>query len=492
MANWLVLLGALWICADPPPPASGAGSGSGSVSPAEVVAALESALTSAIEKAEPSIVAIARIKNVAGDETTAVRGRNPAPPADPRQGVAGAAAGVLGRPFSPVGDDLVSFDYGSGVVIGNGSEILTAFHVVKGAQRLEVRAEKRQAFEAEVIAADPRSDLAVIVPREGAGLAPPKLKPIAMGDAAHLRKGAFLVCLGNPFNAARDGRPSASWGILANVARRLEPSLEDAQAQRRQLRNYPTLLQLDSKLNLGMSGGAVVNLNGELVGLTTSLATVAGFDAMAGYAIPMDAQARQIIDTLKQGKEYEYGFLGIGLDTTDGTNRVVEAKPGTPADLGKVLVDDRIVAVGDTPVTDADSLVLAINLMPAGSRVTLKILRQDQLIERTVELAKYRVAGEVIATNRPPAWRGVRVDYTSTLPYTTFGDAMLTAMARGGVVITEVEAGSPADRAGLKRDQIIRAVEGKPLKTPRDFLQSVAGLRGPVNLETDLGSVTIR
>jgi S1-C subfamily serine protease len=484
MANWLVLLGALWSCGDPPP----------HVSPAEVVTALETALAGAIEKAEPSVVAIARIKNAAGEETTAVRGRNPAPlQFDPRQAGVGPGAGalVLARPFSPVGDEMVSFDYGSGVVIGGGGEILTAFHVVKGAQRLEVRAEKRQSFEAEVIAADPRSDLAVIVPREGAGVAPPKLRPIALSDAAHVRKGAFLVSLGNPFNAARDGRPSASWGILANVARRLEPSLEDVQMNRRQLRNYPTLLQLDSKLNLGMSGGAVVNLKGEMVALTTSLASAAGFDAMAGYAIPMDAQARQIIETLKQGKEYEYGFLGIGL-AHDGSNRVESAQPGTPADLGNVLVGDLILAVGDTPVTDADSLVLAINLMPAGSRVTLKILRQDQVTERTVELAKYRVMGEVIATNRPPAWRGLRVDYTSTLPPTTFGDGTLSAMARGGVVVTEVEPGSPADRAGLKPSQIIRSIEGKTLRSPREFLQFVAGLHGPVNVETDLGAVTIK
>jgi S1-C subfamily serine protease len=486
MANLLLLLGAFWTGAEPP---------------ADVVSALENALAGAIEKAEPAVVAIARIKNEAGEETTAVRGRNPAPlQSDPRAaagGGPGAGAGVgpgalvLGRPFSPVGGEFVSFDYGSGVVIGHAGEILTTFHVVKGAQRLEVRAAGHQSFEADVIAADPRSDLAVIVPREGPGLAPPRLTPLALGDASGLRKGAFLVCLGNPFNAARDGRPSASWGILANVARRLEPSLEDAQMNRRQLRNYPTLLQLDSKLNLGMSGGAVVNLKGEMVGVTTSIASAAGFDAMAGYAIPMDAQARLIVETLKQGKEYEYGFLGVGLDPS-GSNRVVSAQPGTPADLGNVLVEDQIVAVGDTPVTDADSLVLAINLMPAGSRVTLKILRQDQTIERTVELAKYRVAGEVIATNRPALWRGLRVDYTSTLPYTTFGDGMLTAMARGGVVITEVEPGSPADKAGLKPGQIIRSVEGKPLRSPREFRQLAAGLRGPVNLETDLGAATIK
>jgi serine protease Do len=472
MPNLFLLFGVLCACADPP------------VSPPEVILALEAALEGAIERAEPSIVAIARTKAEDGDETTAVRGRNPAPHSDPR-------VGAHALTLIPNGGEMVSFDYGSGVVIGDAGQILTAFHVVKGAQRLDVRAVGRQSFQAEVLAADPRSDLAVIVPREEPGIPAPKLRPIALGDASRLRKGALLMALGNPFNAARDGQPSASWGILANIARRLEQSIEDRSNHRLQLRHYPTLLQLDSKLNLGMSGGAVVNLKGEMVGLTTSLASAAGFDALAGYAIPMDLQERRIIESLMQGKEYEYGFLGVGLDS-NGSNRVMSAQPGTPADEGNVLVDDQILAVGDTPVADADSLVLSINAMPAGTRVTLKLLRQGQVIERTVELAKFRVSGEVIATNRPPLWRGLRVDYTSTLPYTTFGDPLLSAMARGGVVVTEVEAGSPAARSGLKPGQIIRSIEGKALKNPRDFVRLVAGLTGPVSLETDLGALTIK
>ena len=167
---------------------------------------------------------------------------------------------------------------------------LDGYHVVKGAKRLEVRAADHQAFEAEVIAADPRSDLAVIVPRELPGVAAPKLRPLPIGDASKLRKGSFLVALGNPFNAAH-GRPSASWGILANVARRLLPTSDESGNRSLQLRHYPTLLQLDAKLNLGMGGGAVVDLNGALVGVTTAAASVAGFNAQAGYAIPMDRWA---------------------------------------------------------------------------------------------------------------------------------------------------------------------------------------------------------
>ena len=108
------------------------------------------------------------------------------------------------------------------MVIGDRGQILTLYHVVKGARELIVRAADRQEFEAEIIAADPRSDLAVIAPIESDGADSPKLKPLAIGDAGKLRKGAFLIALGNSFNAARDGKPSASWGILSNIARKLE------------------------------------------------------------------------------------------------------------------------------------------------------------------------------------------------------------------------------------------------------------------------------
>ncbi|GAC1464031.1 MAG: hypothetical protein NVSMB9_02240 [Isosphaeraceae bacterium] len=395
------------------------------------------------------------------------------------------------NPLDTFGGNALSFDYGSGVVIGEKGEILTAFHVVKGAKALHVRAAQRQSFEAEIIAADPRSDLAVLVPRDVADVPMPKLTPLAIADASKLRKGSFLVALGNPFNAARDGHPSASWGILSNIARRLDPSSEEMSRQDLQLRHYPTLLQLDAKLNLGMSGGAVVNLKGELVGLTTAAANAAGFDAQAGYAIPMDALGREVLEALKKGKEYEYGFLGIRLDP-QGTNRVLSADPGTPAGLGGVQVDDLIVGVGDAVVTDSDSLVIAVNSIPAGETVKLKLIRRKTQIERSVRLAKLRVRTPVIATNRRPPWRGLRVDYTSTLPNTAFALNMFDAMAREGVVAIEVEADSEAARSGLKPGQLISRVDGRSVRSPGEFAREVGDRQGPVKLETDQGSILVK
>lgn len=465
MAILIPLATLLLAAADPPEARPG--------SAVDVVTALETTLADAIARAEPSIVAIARRKGD-GEATTAVRGQG-------------------GGPVDPLKSSDLSFDYGSGVVIGDKGEILTAFHVVRGASRLEVRAMGKQAFYAEVIAADPRSDLAVIVPRETPGLPVPQLKPMPLGDATKLRKGMFLLALGNPFNAAsRDGRPSATWGILSNVARRLELSPDEREHRPPTLKNYPTLLQLDSKLNLGMSGGAVINLKGELVGLTTTSASAAGFDAQAGYAIPIDEMGRRAVDALIQGKEVEYGFLGVVLDTLYETNVVKSAQPNSPAAEGQLQDGDAIVSVGDVTVEDMDGLVLAINTVAPGTKVKLTILRRGEVVERTVELAKVHVDGEVIATTRPPAWRGLRVDYTSTMPHATFGPDVLRAIAGGaGVVVTEVEPGSPADKAGLKKEQIIKAVEGRNVKNPRDFAEAVGKRTGAVRLMTHLGPVVV-
>lgn len=444
----------------------------GATSPADLVAAMEAVVTDAVAKAEPSVVAIARTKSERGAGTTAVRGRNPEPLPAPEEVNNNLAIRGLDEP------EEIVFDYGSGVVIGDEGQILTAFHVVRGARRLDVRAPGQKEFQAEILAADPRTDLAVIAPREAPGVPRPKLTPIRMGDAGRLRKGAFLLALGNPFNAAHsDGRASAGLGILANRQRKVEPLGEG------QLRNFPTLLQLDAKLNLGMSGGAVVNMKGELVGLTTDAANVSGFDAQAGYAIPVDALGRRVIETLRQGREVEYGMLGIRMPE-DRTNRLRSIEAGTPAGDAGLILDDEIISVGGTPVTDWDSLVTAINVFTPGQRVKLGVRRGAETLEKTVVLGKYNVRGEVIATSRPALWRGLRVDYPNVAPNHQAADELM-AMARGGVVVTEVIPGSPADVAGLRPGQVVLGVGDRPVKSPGEFERAVAGREGSVELNLE-------
>jgi serine protease Do len=445
-------------------------------SPLDVVSALETALSDAIARAEPSVVAIAREKDGKSDLTTAVRGRMTPLTLTQDQPFVIGNAGFFDEMEGP---DYIASDFGSGVVIGDKGEILTTFHVVKGASRLVVRAYGGKVFDAEILAADPRSDLAVIVPRDMPRTPRPVLKPIALGDGTKLRKGMFLLALGNPFNAGRDGKASASWGILANIARRIDSS--QVEPSLRQLRHYPTMLQLDAKLNLGMAGGAVINLKGEMVGLTTNAANVGGFDAQAGYALPIDALTRRAIEALKQGKEVEYGFLGVQLSLTN-TNQIKDVIAGTPAGEGGLMPGDVVVSIGGLPVVDSDTLVMSVNAFAPGEPITVKARRDGVDLEKTVVLSKLPIKGEIIATNRPLSWRGIRVDFLSTNPSVVYGPDILRAMALGGVHVVEVLPGSAAADAGIKVGQIIVKIEGQPIKTPADFANAVEGLKGTVSL----------
>lgn len=442
--------------------------------PVDVVTALENATIRAIDRARPSVVAIARIRGDEPETITAIKGEPP-PVNIP-----------TGPDNKPVRFDYAApGDFSSGVVIGPDNAILTTYHTLRGAVQIWVRAidraGERKEFEAVIIAADPRSDLAVIVPRE-ADAATHKLIPITVGDASKLRPGSFLIAMGNPFNAARDGRASAAWGILSNNARKIHPPASEGMGIgiRGQFFQYqPTLLQLDSKLNMGMSGGAVVNMRGELVGLTTAAASTVAYDLQAGYAIPMDALGRKVVDTLRLGQEVEYGFLGISLSNdVNSPNTVSQVTPGTPAEKASLVQGDMILAVNGRKLDAEDGLTMALAVVPIGQDAKLTIRRNGEIHETSIFVSKYPINGRTIATSRPKPWRGVRVDFTSILandPAFNFNPGI---MALGGVVVTEVEPGSPAETAGLKRLSIIAEVDGKPIVTPADFRKAMAASEG--------------
>jgi serine protease Do len=182
----------------------------------------------------------------------------------------------------------------------------------------------------------------------------------------------------------------------------------------------------------------------------------------------------------------EYGLLGIIADQ-QFSNRVSRVAPRSPAALGHLQVNDEILAVNGVPVSNFDSLILAVGIYPPGEPVRLKIRRSDEIIERTIVLAKYHVDGEVIATNRPRPWRGLRVDYTTIIQGRGFGAPDADPIP-AGVVVTDVEEGSPAAAAGLKKGVVILRVGDRPIQGPRDFAEAVAGKEGPVPMAISLGA----
>ena len=313
----------------------------------------------------------------------------------------------LRRKLDLAGPFLVPESFGSGVVVGD-DLILTNFHVVRDAVKVFVRLNGNRSSYANIYAADPRSDLAVlklITPP------PQPLKALPLGDAAKLKRGQFLLSLANPYAAGfRDGQPSASWGILSNIRRRSAGSYRENDPGR-PLHMYGFLLQTDVRLNLGCSGGALLNLQGELVGLTTSLAAINGLDTPGGFAIPFDAGLRRVVDVLKKGEEVEYGLLGVSFPQPAMNARPVETSPGvpisgvtpgSPANLqARLQFNDRILAINDVPVRDIDDLFLYLGLQTAGSRVRLQVQRNGHNDAETIDvtLAKIYIPGNRIWTN---------------------------------------------------------------------------------------------
>ena len=189
------------------------------------------------------------------------------------------------------------------------------------------------------------------------------------------------------------------------------------------LHQYGTLIETDARLNLGTSGGALVNLKGQMVGLTTSLAAMSGYEQPAGFAIPVDDTFRKTVDTLKQGRLPAYGFLGVQPEHLSLAERqqgkfgaqVLRVVPGTPADRAGIKQEDVITQVNGEKVYDKNSLFRELSRVPAGTHVALTLQRRDPLlsgrhtITKDVELSKKYIetSQKPFAQVHDPAWRRV-------------------------------------------------------------------------------------
>jgi len=435
-----------------------------------VLGAIEDVLASAIEKTQASVVSIARVRK--GDQPNLVGAF----------GASGSGPGEL---------DFIPNEYGTGVVVDRRGLILTNFHVLGDRKDSEfyVTTIDRQRFPAAIKAADERIDLAVL---EIIGTT--NLKPIEFGDAKTLRKGHFVISLGNPYAIARDGQVSASIGHVANLARKAAPIPSSDPNSRTGLKptlhHFGTLIQTDAKLNLGTSGGPLLNLDGKMVGLTTALAAIAGYEQAAGFAIPVDETFRYAVERLKEGREVQYSFLGVSPDSNTpfrGPRRGVainKVVAGTPADT---LLDARdvITKIDGQPIFDADGLMLHIGKLPVESTARLTIERNG--VEQRpvpVRLAKYPPIHRQIITNPEPLWRGMQIDFaTGVLSLEQNVIEMFSAVLREGCIgVREVVKDSPAWKAGLRPGMLITQAGAHRVRTPAEFHDRVAGAEGTVSL----------
>ncbi|MCA9140960.1 MAG: trypsin-like peptidase domain-containing protein [Planctomycetales bacterium] len=417
-----------------------------------VLLALQQSLIDAIAKAESSVVAVARSR------------RNEQP-----------------KLLDP---DYVPTEFATGVVIDAQGLILTNAHVLgKPAESDYAVWVSGRPFYAKIKALDPWVDLAILQIEAN------DLTPIAMGDGDDVKKGQFVICLGNPYAIARDGNVSATWGIVSNLARKAPgPRLVDRVTNAGEtVHQFGTLIQTDAKLVHGTSGGAMLNLQGEMIGLTTSLAAVEGYDRSTGYAIPMNKPMKRVIEQLKQGKQPEYGFLGVAptnLELSQVQNHKYGAKldsveAGTPAAKYGLRRDDVVTHVDGTPVRSHLDLIRLVSLSPVGSEVEFQLLRQNALLRRQEQLTKsvvltkrYVAAHEQGLWTEPiREWRGISVDYATAIP--AFYQHVAEIDPEGCLVVADVHQDSPGWTAGLRPGVFVTHVAGLRVVTPAAFHTAV-------------------
>lgn len=476
-----------------------------------VALALQQQVVDAIAKSEKSVVAISKIKT----KRQQLPSRIPAPfGLDPNQG--------FSLSQDPKNPNFIPNEFGAGILIPdptkqNRTLILTNYHLTEGGpvagekdvpeNRIFVHVANQQGFYAHLIAADPRSDLSVLTPVGGvpADLLR-SLTPIQYGDTKSVRKGQFVIALGNPYAIARDGSPSASWGIVSNFHRYPVPVFKNFLNQEldkeETLHHFGTLLQVDTHLDLGTSGGALLDLNGNLIGVTTSLAALEGYEKSTGYAIPIDKSMLRIINSLAAGLESEYGFLGIHPRTIEarqaraftGSNTVLNepfyvkaesVKQYSPAEVAGMRAGDLILSIDGEKLTRELDLMREVGKAGAGNEVKLRILRgkNPRELTLTVKLGKWPVADDegIVQTQfHHPLWRGLRVDYPTARRKYTFSPFSYPP----AVVITHVAPDSPAAAAGLKEGNFISQVNDQAVRIPETFYQQAQKTNNsPVTLQ---------
>lgn len=449
--------------------------------PNDAITALQKKCVDAVRHAEKSVVAIARVSKDDGSAGFQV-------PNLRRLGWNSRLQESL-----PTDPDFVPTDFGAGVVIDPSGLIVTTYHVLGNAKQSDyVVWTQHKPYKAAIVAADGWFDLAVLK------IDTKDLVPLPLGDAKPVKKGEFVIAIGNPQAIARDGEVSATWGLVANLKRRAPqvPERETAVTGRETLHHYGTLIQVDRRLHVGYSGGALLDLEGRMIGLLTGYAGSPTAEESASFAIPVDDHFQRALQQMKAGKAPEFGFLGIGLQPLDARLRrlgahgaIVESvMPGTPAARAELKVGDLVTHFNGEPLYDDDDLIREVSQLSADQTVKIKILRGPDLpakgeqLEISAVLTKRgnQTLRPGIATVSAPNWRGMQVDDATAAPRNALLSIQLPTT--GALYITEVTPESPAWKANLRAGSFITAIAEQPVTTAKQFFTVVAGQSGDISL----------
>lgn len=280
---------------------------------------------------------------------------------------------------------------GSGLIIDPAGFIATNAHVVEGGESIIVVLHDRSRFDAVVVQADERSDLAVLK------IDASNLPPVRFGDASTLRVNQWAFACGNPFGLANDdGKASVTWGVISALNRQMTDRLVGGDP----MRYYGNLIETSAAINPGSSGGPLFNLNGEVVGIVAAIETASGVNEGHGFAIPVDKNVQHVLDTLKSGQTVHYGFLDLSVaevETPESRRvadsvqprgaRVVQVKPAGPGARAGLKPGDIIIGFNGTPIEGSDQLIRLVGFTPVGTEAKVTFLRKQVKREVAITVA---------------------------------------------------------------------------------------------------------
>jgi len=362
---------------------------------------------------------------------------------------------------------------GSGFLISKDGYILTNNHVVSDTDRITVRLKDGKEVEARLVGSDPKSEVAVIK-IEG-----DNYPHLPLGDSAAIDIGEWVIAIGNPFGLSE----TVTVGVVSAKGR---SNLD--------ITDYEDFIQTDAAINPGNSGGPLLNIDGEVIGINTALFSRSGGYMGIGFAIPINL-AKGIQEQLIRHGKVERGFLGVGIQPltqdlavsfgAEGEEGIVVrmVQDGSAADKAGLRSGDIILQLNGTVVNDTGRFRNEVSANPPGTEIRLRILRDGKKIDLTAKVgsldeAENETSGATGSTSELLDKLGFSVEDITPEVAQRFnyeeGD---------GVIVSSVDAGSPADYKGLQPNDLIVSVQRKPVSSVRDVH---AALRDAITQKRDL------
>lgn len=372
---------------------------------------------------------------------------------------------------------------GSGFIIDADGYILTNQHVIDGADKIEVTLADGRKFPAKLKGQDERADLAVLK------ITAKNLEALELDDSDKVKIGQFAIAVGNPFGIA--SKPTVTIGVISALNRSLPRSAHGD-------RDYSDLIQTDAAINPGNSGGPLVDIDGKVIGINVAIISTTGGYQGIGFAIPINT-AKRVLSDLISGRKILYGWLGInvqdldedlakqfGLSETKGV-LVARILPGSPAEKGKMKNGDIIKTFDGKPVNNVRELLKLVGRAPIGKKVKVVVMRDKKDVSLDIEVAQRPAELKEYAETGLGNWRGLEVQ-----ELTPAAAQKYKVTEKTGVIVSNVEPGSSADEAGLRRGDVIVEINKRPVKSLKDYDDAIKSAKGDILVLTSRGYAVVK